>query len=62
LNTHRIDMDQLLGGELALDDFIFVHLKGRPKVIDIEKSETALGLTISDNGAGYAFIKVILLL
>jgi len=55
-------MDQLLGGELALDDFIFVHLKGRPKVIDIEKSETALGLTISDNGAGYAFIKVILLL
>jgi len=54
-------MNQLLGGELALDDFIFVHVKGRPKVIDIEKSETALGLTISDNGAGYAFIKVILL-
>ena len=53
-------MDQLLGGELALDDFIFVHLKGRPKVVDIEKSEAALGLTVSDNGAGYAFIKVLL--
>jgi len=55
-------MTQLLGGELALDDFIFVHMKGRPKVVDIEKSEAALGLTITDNGAGYPFIKVILLI
>jgi len=55
-------MEQLLGGQLALDDFIFVHVKGRPKVVDIEKSEAALGLTITDNGAGYAFIKVILLM
>ena len=55
-------MSQLLGGQLALDDFIFVHVKGRPKVVDIEKSETKLGLVISDNGTGYAFIKVTLLL
>ena len=32
-------------------------LKGRPKEIEITKSEDALGLTITDNGAGYAFIK-----
>ena len=31
--------------------------QGRPKEIEITKSEDALGLTITDNGAGYAFIK-----
>jgi signal transduction histidine kinase len=30
---------------------------GRPKEIEIKKSEDALGLTITDNGAGFAFIK-----
>lgn len=32
-------------------------LAGRPKEIEIVKSEDALGLTITDNGAGLAFIK-----
>ena len=30
---------------------------GRPKELEITKSEDALGLTITDNGAGFAFIK-----
>jgi hypothetical protein len=30
---------------------------GRPKEIEIRKTDDALGLTITDNGAGYAFIK-----
>lgn len=30
---------------------------GRPKEIEIVKAEDALGLTITDNGAGLAFIK-----
>ena len=34
-----------------------VLFQGRPKEIEITKSEDALGLTITDNGAGYAFIK-----
>ncbi|ESN97268.1 hypothetical protein HELRODRAFT_85810 [Helobdella robusta] len=59
LNTHKIDMARLLGGQLGLEDFIFAHVKGRPKVVDVEKSEEALGLTITDNGAGLAFIKAI---
>lgn len=50
-------MNKLLGGQIGLDDFIFAHKKGRPKEIEIVKSEPALGLTITDNGAGYAFIK-----
>jgi C-terminal processing protease CtpA/Prc len=50
-------MNKLLGGQIGLDDFIFAHVKGTPKVIQITKTEAALGLTITDNGAGYAFIK-----
>lgn len=50
-------MTRLLGGQIGLEDFIFAHIKGQPKVVDITKSEDALGLTITDNGAGYAFIK-----
>jgi len=50
-------MSRLLGGQIGLEDFIFAHIKGQPKEVDIEKSEDALGLTITDNGAGYAFIK-----
>ena len=50
----------MLGGQLGLDDFIFAHIRGQPKVVDIVKSDEALGLTITDNGAGLAFIKVTL--
>lgn len=52
-------MTKLLGGQIGLDDFIFAHRKGRAKEIEILKSADALGLTITDNGAGYAFIKKI---
>ena len=57
LNTHKVDMSRLLGGQIGLEDFIFAHIKGRPKEMEITKSQDALGLTITDNGAGYAFIK-----
>lgn len=50
-------MNRLLGGQIGLEDFIFAHMRGQPKEIDIDKSEDALGLTITDNGAGLAFIK-----
>ncbi|XP_023172833.1 PDZ domain-containing protein GIPC3 [Drosophila hydei] len=57
LNSHKVDMTRLLGGQIGLDDFIFAHRKGRAKEIEIIKTQDALGLTITDNGAGYAFIK-----
>ncbi|XP_043940482.1 PDZ domain-containing protein GIPC1 [Protopterus annectens] len=57
LNTHKVDMDKLLGGQIGLEDFIFAHVKGQQKEVEVFKSEDALGLTITDNGAGYAFIK-----
>lgn len=58
LNTHKIDMDKLLGGQIGLEDFIFAHIRGIKKEVEVHKSEDALGLTITDNGAGFAFIKV----
>ena len=57
LNTHKVDMNKLLGGQIGLDDFIFVHVKGQAKEVELVKSEDALGLTITDNGAGFSFIK-----
>ena len=49
---------QAPGGQIGLEDFIFAHVKGQRKEVEVFKSEEALGLTITDNGAGYAFIKV----
>ncbi|XP_054159215.1 PDZ domain-containing protein GIPC3-like [Oppia nitens] len=57
LNTHKVDMDRLLGGQIGLDDFIFIHRKGQRKEVEITKNEEYLGLTITDNGNGYSFIK-----
>lgn len=57
LNTYKSDMSKLLGGQLGLDDFIFVHQRGRAKEIELTKTQESLGLTITDNGNGYAFIK-----
>lgn len=51
-------MEKLLGGQIGLEDFIFAHIKGIKKEVEVHKTEDALGLTITDNGAGYAFIKV----
>ncbi|XP_066491698.1 PDZ domain-containing protein GIPC3 [Tiliqua scincoides] len=57
LNTHKVDMLKLLGGQIGLEDFIFAHIRGETKEVEVTKTEDALGLTITDNGAGYAFIK-----
>lgn len=59
LNTHKVDMSRLLGGQIGLDDFLFAHVKGDDATVKVQKDGPALGLTISDNGAGYAFIKKI---
>lgn len=52
-------MQKLLGGQIGLEDFIFAHVRGETKEVEVTKTEDALGLTITDNGAGYAFIKVL---
>ncbi|XP_054764300.1 PDZ domain-containing protein GIPC1-like [Lytechinus pictus] len=57
LNTFKIDMEKLLGGQIGLSDSIYAHIKGQKFEIAVNKIEAALGLTITDNGAGYAFVK-----
>ncbi|KFQ65983.1 PDZ domain-containing protein GIPC1, partial [Pelecanus crispus] len=57
LNTHKVDMDKLLDAQIGLEDFIFAHVKGQRKEIEILKTDDVLGLTITDNGTGCAFIK-----
>ncbi|XP_074076402.1 PDZ domain-containing protein GIPC2 [Macrotis lagotis] len=57
LCTPKIDMERLLGAQIGLEDFIFAHVKGNQKEVNVNKTEDALGLTITDNGAGYSFIK-----
>ncbi|XP_007944694.1 PDZ domain-containing protein GIPC2 [Orycteropus afer afer] len=57
LNTPKVDMERLLGVQIGLEDFIFAHVKGLMKEVNVYKSEDSLGLTITDNGVGYAFIK-----
>lgn len=58
LNTPKVDMEKLLGSQIGLEDFIFAHVKGIKKSVNVYKSEDSLGLTITDNGTGCAFIKV----
>ena len=50
-------MTKLLGGQIGLEDFIFAHVRGKTKEVKVMKSEASLGLTVTDNGAGYAFVK-----
>ncbi|KAG5214902.1 hypothetical protein R6Z07F_000464 [Ovis aries] len=57
LNTPKVDMGKLLGAQIGLEDFLFAHIKGIKKEVNVYKSEDSLGLTITDNGTGYAFIK-----
>ncbi|XP_019499533.1 PREDICTED: PDZ domain-containing protein GIPC2 [Hipposideros armiger] len=59
LNTPKVDMEKLLGAQIGLEDFIFAHVKGIKKEVTVYKSEDSLGLTITDNGVGYIFIKKI---
>lgn len=50
-------MSRLLGAQIGLEDFIFSHIKGPLKIIHINKTDESLGLTITDNGSGFAFVK-----
>jgi hypothetical protein len=57
LNTPAIDMNRLLGGQIVFDDFIYAHVRGEKKTFTVKKSGPTLGLSITDNGAGSAFVK-----
>ncbi|KAI1701117.1 PDZ domain-containing protein GIPC1 [Ditylenchus destructor] len=56
-NTHRADMDAVFVGSLAISDFLFAHLAGQRKEVELVKVDKMLGIALSDNGAGRVFIR-----
>ena len=52
-------MDNLFDREINLEDTIYVHVKGQAKEIEIEKTDSLLGLTLCDNKNGLCLIKKI---
>lgn len=38
-NTHRVDMSAVLGSTLTTTDFIFAHIRGQRKEIELVKTE-----------------------
>lgn len=57
INNYAVDMESLIGGTINMDDFIYVHVAGKHKEVIVNKSEAAIGLTITDNGHGKALVK-----
>lgn len=58
LNTHNFrDMNSVLGNYLSYGDLIIVHMSGQVREVTIKKTQEFLGLTITDNANGRAFIK-----
>lgn len=52
-------MERILGGQIGLEDTIYVHRKGDRKEVEVTKTERFLGLTIADNSNGVSYIKKI---
>lgn len=52
-------MDSLLANYLSIGDLIVVHMCGSSKTLKLRKNQEYLGLTITDNGNGRAFVKKI---
>lgn len=50
-------MSALLGNYLSSGDLIVVHMCGNGKDLNLQKRQEYLGLTITDNGHGRAFVK-----
>ncbi|OON19572.1 hypothetical protein X801_04559, partial [Opisthorchis viverrini] len=57
LNTHKVDVDKVIGHEIGINDFLFAHVRGQPKEITIRKESDSFGMTVSDTGCGVVFIK-----
>lgn len=58
LNSHKVDMQKLLGGQIGLEDFIFAHVRGETKEVEVTKAGGRPGTDHHGQRDGYAFIKV----
>lgn len=58
-NTNKIEPTTFITNNVNFGDVIYVHTKGQRKEVQMTKTGDALGITITDNGAGYCFVKKI---
>ncbi|VDM00620.1 unnamed protein product [Schistocephalus solidus] len=57
LDTSNVDMEKLLGNQLAFNHTIYAHVRGQTKEVRFTKKAEKLGITLADNKAGRVFIK-----
>uniref|UniRef100_A0A0N5CCW3 PDZ domain-containing protein n=1 Tax=Strongyloides papillosus TaxID=174720 RepID=A0A0N5CCW3_STREA len=58
-NNRKIEPTSFITNNVNIGDIIYAHVKGQRKEVQMTKTGDALGITITDNGAGYCFVKKI---
>uniref|UniRef100_A0A0N4ZNV5 PDZ domain-containing protein n=1 Tax=Parastrongyloides trichosuri TaxID=131310 RepID=A0A0N4ZNV5_PARTI len=58
-NSMKVEPSAFITNNVNIGDTIYVHVKGQRKEVQLTKTGDALGITITDNGAGYCFVKKI---
>uniref|UniRef100_A0AAF5DF47 PDZ domain-containing protein n=1 Tax=Strongyloides stercoralis TaxID=6248 RepID=A0AAF5DF47_STRER len=58
-NSMKIEPSTFITNNVNFGDIIYAHIKGQRKEVQMTKTSDALGITITDNGAGYCFVKKI---
>ncbi|CCD66775.1 PDZ domain-containing protein [Caenorhabditis elegans] len=59
VNDFKPDMKNMFTGTLNFKDMLFAHIRGQATELRVVKDAKNFGVTITDNGLGNAFIKVI---
>ncbi|CAA92600.2 PDZ domain-containing protein [Caenorhabditis elegans] len=59
VNDFKPDMKNMFSGTLNFKDMLFAHVRGQATELRMVKDANVFGVTVTDNGLGNAFIKVI---
>ncbi|CAI5441420.1 unnamed protein product [Caenorhabditis angaria] len=59
VNDFKLDMRNLFTGTLNFKDMLYAHIRGQAVELELVKDSDNFGVTITDNGLGNAFIKII---
>lgn len=57
--SFQVDMKNIFTGTLNFKDMLYAHVRGQATELRVVKDANNFGVTITDNGLGNAFIKVI---
>ncbi|CAI2350643.1 unnamed protein product [Caenorhabditis sp. 36 PRJEB53466] len=59
VNDFKADMKNMFTGTLNFKDMLYAHVRGQATELSVLKDDANFGVTITDNGLGNAFIKMI---